>query len=234
MKTLVLIPTYNEKDNIKNLVKEIFSILSCDCSVLVIDDNSPDKTIEAVVSMQKDYSGLFFLQRNEKKGLASAYLDGFTWGIKNGFEYFITMDADFSHHPKYLPIFIEYLQKYDVVIGSRNIKNGSVKGRSLLRNLTSRGGGVYSRFALCMFSNTIYDLTGGYNGYSLNALLKIDLNSIVSKGYLFQIEMKYKALKNHCSCYEFPIIFEDRKYGKSKMSLKIFFEALFNIWKIRL
>lgn len=234
MKTLVLIPTYNEKDNIKNLVKEIFSILSCDCSVLVIDDNSPDKTIEAVVSMQKDYSGLFFLQRNEKKGLASAYLDGFTWGIKNGFEYFITMDADFSHNPKYLPVFIENLEKYDVVIGSRNIKNGKVKGWSFLRNLISKGGSIYSRLVLGMFRNTIFDLTGGYNAYSLNAIKKIDISTVVSKGYLFQIEMKYKAWKNRCSCLEFPIIFEDRKYGQSKMCSKIFFEALINIWKIRL
>lgn len=231
MKILLIIPTYNEKQNISSLLDEIEKETSkFDLSILIVDDSSNDGTIESVENKRKLYKNINTLKRPEKLGLASAYIDGIKYGIENGFEYFIEMDADFSHNPKYLPTMIEKLKENDVVIGSRNIKGGKVVEWGFLRNLISKGGSMYSRFIL---NCPINDLTGGFNGWNKKIIEKIDLDSIISKGYSFQIEMKYKAYKNKAKIIEFPIVFEDRKFGKSKMSKTIFFEALLNILKIR-
>ena len=155
----------------------------------------------------------------------------FRSGIENGFDLFCEMDADFSHNPKYLPEMIEKIKNNDVVIGSRNIKGGAVQGWSLLRNFISKGGSLYSRVVLGF--PPVYDLTGGYNMWTLNALNKIEIDSIVSEGYCFQIEMKYKGWKKGCSIVEIPILFENRRKGKSKMSSRIFLEAFVKIWGIR-
>ena len=230
MKTLIIIPTYNEVENIGLLINEVFKFVD-DVSILVVDDNSIDGTQDLVETISKKDERVFILKREGKFGLASAYIAGMKWGIENGFDLFCEMDADFSHNPKYLPEMIEKIKNNDVVIGSRNIKGGAVQGWSLLRNFISKGGSLYSRVVLGF--PPIYDLTGGYNMWTLNALNKIEIDSIVSEGYCFQIEMKYKAWKKGCSIVEIPILFENRRKGKSKMSSRIFLEAFVKIWGIR-
>ena len=230
MKILIIIPTYNEAENIEALIHKIFDI-SNELSVLVIDDNSPDKTYAVVKNLAKENSKIFALKKEKKLGLASAYITGIKWGIENGFDVYCEMDADFSHNPQYLLEMMKNIANYDVVIGSRNIKGGSVKGWSFIRNFISKGGSLYSRYVLGF--PPIYDLTGGYNMWKLSAIEKINIDSIVSEGYCFQIEIKYKAWKNGCSILEIPILFENRKNGKSKMNLKIFLEAFFKIWNIK-
>lgn len=232
MKTLIIIPTYNENQNISTLLDEIEKEISKfdNTSILIVDDSSTDGTIETVNKKIEHYKNIQILKRPEKLGLASAYIDGIKFGIKNDFKYFVEMDADFSHNPKYLPTILENLKENDVVIGSRNIKGGSVVGWGFLRNFISKGGSLYSRLIL---NCPINDLTGGFNGWSRDIIEKINLDNIISKGYSFQIEMKYKAFKNKAKILEFPIVFEDRKYGKSKMSKSIFFEAMLNIVKIK-
>ena len=229
--TLIIIPTYNEAQNIGDLLEKIEETLKGEnFSILIVDDNSIDNTQEIVESKKKIYKNVFMLKRNKKLGLASAYIDGFNFGLARNFDNFIQMDADFSHNPVYLPEFIIKLKNNDVVIGSRNIKHGNVIGWSFIRNLISKGGSLYSKIVL---NCPICDFTGGYNGWTKNTLLKIEFDKIVSKGYCFQIEMKYRAYKNNAKIAEFPIIFENRKFGESKMNKKIFIEALFNILKLK-
>ncbi|MBQ4646879.1 MAG: polyprenol monophosphomannose synthase [Candidatus Gastranaerophilales bacterium] len=231
MKTLIIIPTFNEELNIECLINSINDILKGkDFSILVVDDNSKDSTAKIVKALKNRLSNLYLLERGGKYGLASAYIDGIKYGADLGYKAFIQMDADFSHNPEYLPIFFDKLQDNDVVIGSRNISGGKVKGWNLLRSLISKGGSLYSRLIL---KCPIKDLTGGFNGWRLDILNKIGLNNIVSSGYSFQIEMKYRAYVSGAQIVEFPIIFEDRKFGKSKMNKKIFFEALWNVIKFR-
>lgn len=231
MNPLIIIPTHNEYENISNIIKSINDALKdISFSILIVDDSSTDGTREEVVEMQKSYQNLFLLKRGAKLGLASAYIDGFKHGMELGFKHFIQMDADFSHNPSYLPLMIEKMRDNDVVIGSRNIKGGRTVGWSFLRNFISKGGSLYSGFILGV---KIKDLTGGFNGWNKEILEKINLESIISKGYSFQIEMKYKAAKNKAKIVEFPIVFEDRKFGKSKMNKDIFVEALINVIKIR-
>ncbi len=230
MKTLIIIPTYNEKDNIKNLIDKIFLTLKNvnDWEILFVDDNSKDGTKEIIQNAICDK--IHLLQRTDKLGLASAYIDGIKYGIRYNYDAFIQMDADFSHNPKYLVNIIEYLKNSDLVIASRNVHGGKVIGWSLLRTIISKGGSLYSRIIL---NCPITDLTGGFNGWKKDIIEKINLNDIISKGYCFQIEMKYRAYKKNAKIKEFPIIFEDRKFGKSKMNKSIFFEAFINVIRIR-
>lgn len=231
MKTLIIIPTYNEELNIKKIIENVTLVLDgFEYGILIVDDNSKDDTSSIVKSLQDKFSNLYLLQRGGKYGLASAYIDGFKYGADLGYKAFIQMDADFSHNPEYLPVFFDKLDENDVVIGSRNISGARVLGWSLLRNLISKGGSVYSRLIL---GCPIKDLTGGFNGWKLDILNKIGLNTIVSKGFSFQIELKYRAYLSEAKILEFPIIFVDRKHGESKMSFKIFLEALFNVVKIK-
>ncbi len=231
MKPLIIIPTYNEVENIGNLIVEINNKLkSVDYSILVVDDSSLDSTAEVVLGLKEKFSNIYLLKRKGKLGLASAYIDGFKKGFELGFDTFIQMDADFSHNPKYLPLIIEKLKQNDVVIASRNIKGGKVLGWGFLRNFISKGGSIYSKIIL---GCKINDLTGGFNGWKKEILDRINLDSIISSGYCFQIEMKYKAYKLGAKIEEFPIVFENRTKGKSKMSKTIFFEALVNIIKLK-
>lgn len=200
-------------------------------SVLVIDDNSPDGTASIVEKLIDKYMNrLFILKRPEKQGLGKAYLAAFDWGLSNGYDVFLEMDADFSHNPKYIPEMIQNIPNHDVVIGSRNIKGGRVEGWSFIRNFISKGGSLYSRIVLRC---PVKDLTGGFNMWTKNALIKIGLDRIMSEGYSFQIEMKYRAWRAGCSIKEIPVLFTDRALGASKMSKKILFEALIKIWKIK-
>lgn len=232
-KSLIIIPTYNECDNIEDLIFSIFKKLKqISAHVLVIDDNSPDGTGEVVKKLIKiQYrDNLFLMQREKKLGLGTAYIKGFKWGLQRGYDLFIEMDADFSHKPSYLTEMIKLSGTYDFVIGSRYVNYGGVEGWSKLRKLISKGGSLYAKAILFC---PIHDLTGGYNLWNRKVLLNIDLDNIISEGYSFQIEMKYRAYKKGFKFFEYPIIFEDRAIGKSKMSKKIMLEAIITVWKLR-
>lgn len=238
MKTLAIaIPTYNERENIKDLVKEIEKVLktiSINTTIIVIDDNSPDGTGMIADKLSEKYNTPSFqvtvIHREGKQGLASAYIAAFKKAIENDYNYILSMDADFSHQPKYIPEFLNKIKDYDFVIGSRNIKGGKVENWSFIRNLISKGGSLYSRLILGV---NIKDFTGGFNMYRLETLKAIDLDSMKSEGYSFVIEMKYKIAKKGFKILEVPIVFPDRKAGKAKMSKKIFFEAMLRVWQLR-
>ncbi len=228
IRPIILVPTYNEALNIKTFLHEVFKFVP-DINVLLIDDNSPDGTADIVHNMCD--KRIYILKRTKKSGLASAYIDGFKYAKNLGFNQFVEMDADFSHKPEYLPVMLENLKKYDFVIGSRNIKGGGVSDWSFIRNMISKLGSLYSNIILFC---PIRDLTGGFNGWNLKVLDEIGLDNIISKGYSFQIELKYRAYKKKFKYIEFPIIFPDRKLGESKMSGDIFLEAMKNVVKIKM
>jgi len=226
---LVVIPTYNEIENIKAFLEAVFFFVS-DAHILVIDDNSPDGTAKTVEEIMNKNSSLHLLKRPFKQGGASAFLEGFSWGINNGFDILLAMDADFSHDPKYIPIMLKEIEKSDLVIGSRNVSGGGIEKRSFLRNILTKCGAFYCRVLL---KCPIKDFTGGYNMWRRSTLEKIKLQDVVCRGYSFQIEMKYKTHRMGCIIKEIPIIFPDRKKGKSKMSGSFLLKALGDVWKIR-
>lgn len=233
MKPIIIIPTYNEVQNIEKMIKTLFDevFTSGAISVLIVDSNSPDGTAKVVENLQNNYKNLFLLKQTEKMGLASAYLAGFKLAMKEGYDVLIQMDCDFQHPPEILPNCIEKAKEYDLVIASRFVANGSwssdsQKGRSRL----SEFGNLYARTVL---NCPIKDMTGGYNIWTKKALETVMCNGIISKGYMFQLEMKYRAYKKHLKYYEYPFIFKRRAAGESKISKKIIFEALFNVWKLK-
>lgn len=231
MKTLILVATYNERDNIILLLDEVFKVVP-DTHVLVIDDSSPDKTYELVEDlMQSKYKDkLFLLKRSGKLGLGTAYVAGFNWALDKDYDVIMHMDADFSHNPKYIPQFFDEIKTNDLVIGSRYIKGGGVINWGLVRKFISRGGGLYSRIILGI---NIHDLTGGFKCFRRSVLEKINVNELKSNGYSFQVETTYKTFLNKFKIKEIPIIFEDRRVGQSKMSSRIFLEALWMIVKLK-
>jgi len=234
MKTLVVIPTFNEADNIEGMIRSVFAVIpsSGELHILVVDDNSPDHTARVVKNlMLKPFpKTLFLLSREAKQGLGTAYIEGFQWGLSRGYDLFVEMDADFSHNPKYLPAMIEQAHKYDVVIGSRYIAEGGVKGWGWLRRCISMAGSLYARLILCL---PIHDFTGGFNLWKRAVLTHLDLNHIRSEGYAFQIELKYKAVSSGFSYVEYPILFEDRRAGTSKMSKRIIVEAIVRVIQMK-
>lgn len=229
MKSLVVIPTYNEIENIGQLVPIVLSKYP-EVHILVVDDNSPDGTGQTVSKMMQQESRLHLLSRPGKQGLGRAYLAGFKWGIDNGFDTMIEMDADFSHRPEDLAGILDKIKTHDFVVGSRYIDGGSTVNWGILRKIISLGGSLYSRIIL---GYPLRDWTGGFNAYKKQVLEKIGLTTVKSEGYSFQIELKYKALRNGFKGIETPIIFEDRRVGKSKMSMKIVLEAFYRVWLIR-
>lgn len=231
MKLLIIIATYNERENIKGIIDAVFDIAK-EANILVIDDNSPDKTFEIVEDLAfNNYKNkLFLIKRSGKLGLGTAYVAGFNWALENKYEYIMQMDADFSHNPKYIPNFLNEIINFDLVIGSRYITGGGVVNWGIIRKFISLGGSFYARTILGIKVN---DLTGGYKCFRKEVLEAIDINSLKSNGYSFQIETTYKAIKSGFRVKEIPIIFEDRRVGQSKMSFKIFIEALLMVIKIR-
>ena len=229
---LIIIPTYNESDNVEKLL-DLISRTDPAAHVLIVDDNSPDRTYEIVERlMQTSYPGrLFLLKRAGKLGLGTAYIAGFKWALARDYDYIFEMDADFSHDPKYLSAFLAAIQTHDLVLGSRYVPGGGVKNWGLLRKFISRGGSLYARTILGL---SLRDLTGGFKCFRREVLEAIDLDSIKSNGYSFQIEMTYRACCKGFRVFETPIVFEDRTAGKSKMSRKIFLEAVLMVWKLRL
>ena len=230
MKKLIVIPTYNEAENICELIEEIHKVVK-DAHVLVVDDHSPDGTGALVENFAKDKEYLFVIHRVGKLGLGTAYIAGFLWGLKKDYDVFLSMDADFSHQPSYLPALFEKMKNNDVVIGSRYVKGGGIKNWSLDRRFLSWGGNLYARILLL---TKLRDLTGGFNCYSRQFLERICLEKVVSKGYCFQIEMKFRHLLLGCKIKEVPIVFWDRKKGVTKMNKSIFWEAVFNVIKLSL
>jgi len=234
------IPTYNEKENIINLLDSIINNLAINHQhnyiILVIDDNSPDKTAsyveEKIAHFNSEFISLHILNREKKEGLGKAYIAGFTELLNLGVEYIIQMDADFSHDPKYLANFINNLEKYDLIVGSRYVKDGGLdKDWPLIRKLVSTLGNVFARVVL---ATQIKDLTGGFNCYSSALLKKINYTGIASSGYGFIIELKYKAYITARSYLEFPIVFKDRQAGTSKIPLNTIYKNLLLCFKLRL
>lgn len=232
MKKMIIIATYNEKDNIENILSEVYKNVP-DTHVLVIDDNSPDKTYEIVerLAIEKYHGQLFLMRRSGKLGLGTAYVAGFKWGLERNYDAIGQMDADFSHNPKYLPEMFKTLEEYDLAIGSRYVSGGGVVNWGIKRRFISRGGSLYSKIILGIPVN---DLTGGFKCWRREVLSTIDVDNLMSTGFSFQIETTYKAYVNGFKIKEIPIIFEDRILGQSKMSGGIFKEALLMVLKLRL
>ncbi len=230
---VIVIPTYNEIENIEVILEKVFA-LDLGVDILIVDDNSPDKTYEKVQEIidTNTYDGqLHLFIRAQKEGLGKAYVAGFKWCLERDYPFIIEMDADLSHDPKYLPAFIENIKEYDLVIGSRYVAGGGVVNWSPLRKFISFGGSTYARTILGI---SIKDVTGGFKCFRREVLEAIDLDGIISAGYAFQIEMNYRTILKGFKVKEVPIIFEDRVAGKSKMSKKIFIEALLNVVTLRL
>ena len=231
-KKIVIIPTYNEKENIAKITRAVFS-LEGDYHILVIDDGSPDGTGAIVKDLQKEFPDrLFLIERSGKLGLGTAYITGFKWSLDKGYDFVFEMDADFSHNPADLPRLLEACTKggADLAIGSRYCNGVSVVNWPIGRIVMSYYASVYTRTMLGM---KVYDTTAGFKCYRRKVLERIDLDDVRMKGYGFQIEMKYTAYKLGFKITEVPVIFINRKEGTSKMSSGIFGEAFWGVIRMR-
>jgi dolichol-phosphate mannosyltransferase len=229
---IVIIPTYNEIENIEKIVRKVFT-LPGEFHILIVDDGSPDGTADAVKHLQTEYpTQLFLIERKGKQGLGTAYIAGFRWGIEKKYDYIFEMDADFSHNPDDLPRLYEACRKdgYAMSVGSRYTQGGRVENWPMNRILISYGASVYVRLITWM---PVKDCTAGFVCYQRKVLENIDLNAVRFIGYAFQIEMKFRAWKAGFSIKEVPITFVDRKEGHSKMSKGIIKEAIVGVWKMK-
>lgn len=229
-RALVIIPTFNELENIQSIIPEVLLQDGC-IEVLVVDDNSPDGTADVVKALMSSNPRIHLLQRPGKMGLGTAYVAGFRYAIKEGFEYVCEMDADFSHDPKILPEFLGAIGQYDLILGSRYIKGVNVINWPMKRLLLSYFANQYTRIITGM---PVKDSTGGFKCFRVEVLKSINLDKVRSNGYAFQIEMSFKAWKKGFRIHEIPIIFMDRRVGVSKMSKKIVREAVTMVWWLRL
>jgi dolichol-phosphate mannosyltransferase len=231
LEKLVIIPTYNERDNISSIIHAVFSVTK-NFHVLVIDDGSPDGTAAIVKEMMQIYpSSLFLEERTGKLGLGTAYIHGFRWALERGYEYICEMDADFSHNPSDLERLADACKKgADLCVGSRYVKGGAVENWPWSRIFLSKGASLYTRLILGM---PVMDPTAGFVCYKAEVLRKIDLDKIQFVGYAFQIEMKYAAWKLNFRIEELPITFIDRKLGVSKMNKDIISEGILGVIKLK-
>lgn len=229
-KTIVIVPTYNEAENICFLVQRIYS-LNIQLSVLVVDDNSPDKTYQKVKKLQEKHHSLHLITRDCQQGLGTAYIEGFGYALSRGFDVIIQIDADLSHSPQKIIEMVTLMEKYDLVIGSRYIHGGGVLGWPLSRVLLSKSANIFSKILLAIPLN---DLTSGFKCVKRKVLENINFNTILSKGYAFQIEMVYRAFLKGFIIIEQPIVFCGRKKEKSKMSSGIIIEAFFRVVSLAL
>ncbi len=230
MRTLICIPTYNERENVQAISDAVLAATSDDVHILVIDDNSPDGTGKIVTEMKQSRPRLNLLSRQQKQGLGRAYIAGFKWGLENGYDLMVEMDADFSHRPEDLVKILKQVEDKDFAVGSRWIPGGRTINWGLGRKIISKGGSLYTRIIL---GYNLGDWTGGFNAWKKKTLIGIDLDKVLSNGYSFQIELKYRALKTGFKGVEVPIVFEDRRVGQSKMSMKIVLEAFTRVWGMR-
>jgi dolichol-phosphate mannosyltransferase len=229
-RTLIVTPTYNEKDNLPRFIDAVRSAYP-EADLLVVDDNSPDGTGAIADEIAARDPGVRVMHRAGKLGLGTAYIEGFRKGLDEGYERFFEMDADLSHDPKYLRDFVAALDGgADLVIGSRNIPGGGVDGWGVGRHFISKGGSLYARTILGLGTR---DLTSGFKAFTRRALEAIDFETVRSNGYSFQIEMTYRAARKGMTIAEVPIVFVDRTLGRSKMSRRIFVEAMGVVWKLR-
>lgn len=227
VKSLIAIPTYNERENIEGLIDEIHAAVP-QTDILIIDDNSPDGTGQLVDQLAATRSYLRAIHRAGKLGLGTAYVRGFQYAIEQGYDLVFEMDADYSHHPRYLGAMLSTADAADLVIGSRYIRDGGTANWSFLRRFVSGGGNTFARAVLGIPTR---DCTSGFRCYRTAALRTIDLSLIRAQGYAFQVEMAYIFWRRGYRVREVPIIFEDRRVGKSKMSRRIFVEAF--LWVLR-
>ncbi len=228
MKTAILIPTYNERENIERLVRKIHT-LNLGADIIIVDDNSPDGTGKIAEKLTLSFPQVKVIHRLQKSGLGTAYKEAFHKFLKS-YDIFIEMDGDFSHPPEVLPIFLKEIKENDMVIGSRYVRGGEIKNWSLPRRFISRAGCLYAK---AVTGIKIADLTTGYVCYRREALKKIDLDKIGSNGYAFQIEMKTRLAQMGLRIKEIPIIFTERKRGESKFSWRIIWEAIWKCWVLR-
>lgn len=225
----IVIPTYNERENIAALIQQIMAFPRF--NVLVVDDNSPDGTGQIVAELAQQNQRVKLLARPGKLGLGTAYVAGFKQALSDGAQFIFEMDADFSHDPRYLPHLLAAAEtEYDLVLGSRYVKGGGTTDWGLLRKLISRGGSFYARLILGL---SIQDCTGGFRCYRRQLLEQLDLDAVRSNGYSFQVEMLYRAHLGQFRIGEIPIIFPDRRVGASKMSRRIIVEAMIMVWRMR-
>jgi dolichol-phosphate mannosyltransferase len=230
-RALVCIPTYNEADNLEPITQAVLKA-EPRVDILVVDDNSPDGTGKIADALAAKEPRIRVLHREKKEGLGRAYLAAFRWALAEGYTYIIEMDADFSHDPRYLPGLLDEAEAgADLVLGSRYVTGGGTVNWGIGRQVVSRGGSLYARTILGV---GIHDLTGGFKCFHRRVLEAIELDAVKSTGYAFQIELTYRTLKKGFTVREIPIVFEDRRVGQSKMSRKIFLEALTMVWKLRL
>lgn len=226
---LVVVPTYNEAENIALLLAGIRA-RAPEVDVLFVDDNSQDGTRELIEAHRAEDPGIHLLERPRRMGLGTAYVAGFRWALSRSYGAMIEMDADLSHDPADLPGFLELLESYDVVVGSRYIPGGGTRNWGLLRQFISRFGSFYARVILGL---KVRDLTGGFNAWRREVLETLDLDDVRSEGYAFQIELKYRAHLAGFSVHETPIVFVDRRAGRSKMGWPIVVEAVGRVWALR-
>jgi dolichol-phosphate mannosyltransferase len=235
MKLIVVIPTYNESENIRPMTEALFALEIPELEILIVDDESPDGTGTIADELAAEHTDRFHvLHRTGERGLGLAYIDGFAWALEHGADYIVQMDCDFSHSPEYIPQFLEHIKDYDVVVGSRYVRGGK----------TDEDWG-FGRWLLSWWANSIYtrlilgckvkDVTGGFKCWRRETLQGIGVtNCIRSRGYIFQVEMAYATEKLGCRVLEIPIYFEDRRVGKSKMSMSVKIEAALRIFEVRL
>jgi len=234
MKTIIVIPTYNEAENLPTITAELFTLGLEELQILIVDDDSPDGTGQVVEKLtQQCYPGrLHVIHRKGKLGLGTAYVAGFKWALQNGADYIIQMDADFSHSPGYIPHMLEKISNYDVVVGSRYVNGGELDERW-----------SWWRWFLSWWANSVWtrgilgvktkDATAGFKCWRRSALQRIGLERITSNGYVFQVEMAYVSEKLNFRILEIPIYFEDRRIGQSKMSVPVKIEAALRVFEIR-
>ena len=228
-RTLIIIPTYNERENLENIVAAIHKVVP-HVHILVVDDNSPDGTGDIADRMSAADERVHVLHRAGKAGLGKAYIAGFQWALQGDWERVFEMDADFSHDPQYLPAMLDAAESADMVVGSRYVDGGGTRDWGLARRFISRGGGIYARLILGI---GIQDLTAGFICYRRETLEKLDLEAVTSTGYVFQIELKYRVHRLGLTIREVPIVFPDRVAGESKMNAGIAREAITQVWKLR-
>ncbi len=230
MKPLVVVPTYNEADNIAGFMAALFAVPAPDLNVLVVDDESPDGTGKIVDGLAARQDRLHVMHRTGLRGLGRAYLDGFRWALNQDFDRIIQMDADFSHSPAYIPAMLDKSNEYDVVVGSRYVSGGALDtGWEAGRVFLSAWANFYARSILRM---KVHDATAGYKCWTRGALEKIQLDRVRSNGYVFQVEMAYLCQKLGLCVLELPIYFEDRRIGQSKMSIPVKLEAAWRVWQV--
>ena len=229
VRSLVIIPTYNERENLPSLVQEILEV-DLELDILVVDDHSPDGTGVLAEALAAQTGRLLVIHRPGKLGLGTAYLDGFRYALAHDYERVVQMDADFSHRPQDLRRLLDASAGADVVVESRNVPGGQVENWSRLRHLVSQGGSLYTRLLLGL---PVHDCTGGFKCFRRQALAALDLDDVRSNGFGFQVEVNYLCHRHGLRMVEVPITFPDRTAGRSKMSTGIFFEALALVWRLR-